>query len=53
MAAILAMPSTQDFIAKQGAEPFVSTPEETNAIVKQELARYGNVIKTAGVKFQP
>lgn len=53
MAAILAQPSTVEFINKQGGDPFISTPEETNAVIKQEHARYGNVIKTAGVKFQP
>lgn len=53
MAAILAMPSTLEFLAKQGAEPFVSTPDETSAIIKQEIARYGKIIKAAGVKFQP
>ncbi len=53
MAAILAMPSTLEFLAKQGAEPFVSTPDETSAIIKQEIARYGSIIKAAGVKFQP
>jgi len=53
MAAILAMPSSVEFINKQGADPFVSTPDETNAVIKAELARYGSIIKTAGVKFQP
>ncbi len=53
MAAILAMPSTLEFLAKQGAEPFVSSPDETSAIIKQEIARYGAIIKAAGVKFQP
>jgi len=53
MTAILAMPSTLEFLAKQGAEPFVSTPDETSAIIKQEIARYGKIIKAAGVKFQP
>lgn len=53
VAAVLAMPSTQEFLLKQGAEPFVSTPEQTNAIIKEEFARYGKIIKEAGIKFQP
>lgn len=53
MAAILAIPDTLDFLAKQGAEPFVSTPEETTALIKAELARYAKIIKDAGIKYQP
>lgn len=53
VAAILAMPDTLEFLARQGAEPFVSTPEETSALIKVELARYAKIIKDAGIKFQP
>ena len=53
IADILAMPSTQEFMAKQGAEPFVSTPEQTSALVKEEVARYAKIIKEAGIKYQP
>ena len=51
--ALLAMPETLDFLAKQGAEPFVSTPEETSALMKTELARYAKIIKDAGITYQP
>lgn len=51
IAAVLATAIAQDYIAKQGAEPFTSNVDETNAIIKQELARYGSIIKTAGVKL--
>ncbi len=53
VAAILAMPSTQEFMARQGAEPFTSTPEQTNAIIKDEVARYAKIIKGAGITHQP
>lgn len=53
VAAILAMPSTQEFMARQGAEPFISTPEQTDAVIKEELARYAKIIKDAGIKYQP
>jgi tripartite-type tricarboxylate transporter receptor subunit TctC len=53
MAAILAAPDTLDFLARQGAEPIVSTPEQTDALIRSELARYGKIIKQAGIKFQP
>lgn len=53
LAVILAMPSTHDFMAKQGAEPFISTPEQTNAVIKDELMRYAKIIKGAGITHQP
>ena len=53
MAAILALPVTQDFMTKQGAEPFVSTPEQTTALIKADVARYAKIIKDANIKWQP
>jgi len=53
VAAVVAMPSTQEFIAKQGAEPFTSTPEQTTTVIKEEIASYARIIKEAGVKYQP
>jgi tripartite-type tricarboxylate transporter receptor subunit TctC len=53
IAVILAMPGTHDFMAKQGAEPFTSNPEQTNAIIREEVARYSRIIKGAGIKYQP
>lgn len=53
VAAILAMLSTHDFLIKQGAEPFVSTPEQTTAVIKEEVARYAKIIKGAGITHQP
>ncbi len=53
LAVILAMPATHDFMAKQGAEPFISTPEQTTAVIKDELARYSKIIKEAGITHQP
>ncbi len=52
MAIILAHPDTLDFIAKQGAEPLISTPEQTNALIKDEVARYAKIIKEAGITYQ-
>ena len=53
MATILARPDTLDFLAKQGAEPFISTPEQTSALIKEEVARYGKIIKDANIKWEP
>ena len=53
LAAVLAMPATQEFMDKQGAEPYISTPEQTAVVIRDEIARYAKIIKTAGIKFQP
>jgi tripartite-type tricarboxylate transporter receptor subunit TctC len=53
VAAALAMSETLDFLARQGAEPLVSTPEQTDALIKSEYARYARIIKTANIRFQP
>ena len=45
-----AMPATQDFMTKQGAEPFVSTPEQMAALMKTDIARYAKIIKDANIK---
>ena len=47
------MPSSEEFIAKQGAEPFISTPEQANAILREEMGRYAKIIRGAGIKFEP
>ncbi len=49
MALILAMPDTQDFLVKQGSEAFVSTPEQVNARIKSDVAKYAKIIKAANV----
>ena len=51
MAAILAKPDVQDFLAKQGSEAFVSTPGEVAALIKADVAKYARVIKAANVKI--
>lgn len=51
--AILAQPATHEFMNKQGAEPFTSTPEKTAVVIREEVARYSKIIKGAGIKFSP
>jgi tripartite-type tricarboxylate transporter receptor subunit TctC len=53
MAAILTTTETQDFLSKQGMEPFVSTPEQTTALIKEDVARYGKIIEQARIKYEP
>jgi tripartite-type tricarboxylate transporter receptor subunit TctC len=53
VAAILAMPDTIDYIAKQGGEPFISTAAQATAVIRDEVARYAKIIKGAGIKYEP
>jgi tripartite-type tricarboxylate transporter receptor subunit TctC len=54
VASILSTPSSQEFLAKQGAEPFITnSPDDMTRVLKEEMARYGKIIKAAGIKFEP
>jgi tripartite-type tricarboxylate transporter receptor subunit TctC len=54
VAGILSMPSSVEFLAKQGAEPFIThSPDDMTAVLKEEMARYGKIIKSAGIKYEP
>ena len=43
-------PDMKPRLAQAGVEPLVSTPEEFGAFIKSEAARFGKVIKDAGIK---
>ncbi len=47
---IIAMPETVDRFVKQGVEPRTSTPEQYGDLIKSEVARWGKVIRDAGIK---
>ena len=47
----LAMPDVKEKLAAQGMEPYVTTPDEFAAIVKADVAKYGQVIKTGNIKI--
>jgi len=51
LAAIVATPSTRDWLHSQGMAPFVSTPEQFAALMKNEMAIYGKIIKAANIKM--
>jgi tripartite-type tricarboxylate transporter receptor subunit TctC len=54
VAAILSTPSSGEFLAKQGAEPFITTsPDDMSAVLKEEIGRYSKIIKAAGIKYEP
>ena len=52
MASILATPDTQEYLIKQGSEAFISTPEQTTALIRSDVARYAKIIKAAGIKME-
>jgi tripartite-type tricarboxylate transporter receptor subunit TctC len=41
-----------DFMAREGADPVASSPEELSALFKREIAKYAKVIKTANIVVQ-
>ena len=52
VAAILALPDSRDYLIKQGSEAFVSTPEQVNALIRSDVARYAKIIKDANIKVE-
>ena len=52
IARILALPDTQEYLAKQGMEPYVLTPEQTAAQTKAVMAKYAKIIKDANIKME-
>lgn len=52
MASILAQPEVIDYLAKQGSEPLISTPEQTTKRLHDDIARNGKIIKDAGIKME-
>ena len=49
---ILRTQEARDWFADQGGEPIIETPEEFAAFIKTEHARWGNVIREAGIKAE-
>lgn len=52
MAAILAMPDVREFLVKQGSEAYPLTPDEVNALIKADIARYAKIVKDASIKIE-
>lgn len=53
LAAVMTSPDAADYMAKQGAEPFINDAAQTDVILREEVSRYAKLIKDAGIKFQP
>lgn len=52
MAAVLASPEIRDRMQAQGMEPWISSPAQFGALLKSDLALYGKIVKTAGIKME-
>jgi len=52
LARIIAMPDVQDYLSKQGMNPFSSTPEQLAMLMKTDMAKWAKVIKTANIKLE-
>ena len=47
---IMHSPELKEKLAATGTEPHTSTPEEFAAYIKSEIAKWGDVVRKAGVK---
>lgn len=50
--AVLAMPDIREKLLSQGVTPFISTPEQFGELMRNDLAKFGRVIKTANIKVE-
>ena len=48
---VLAMKDVADKLTSQGQLPFTQTPEQFAALMREDFAEYGKVIKTANIKI--
>jgi tripartite-type tricarboxylate transporter receptor subunit TctC len=52
IAQILNTPEMRETLSNQGLEPVTGTPEQFGSLIKSDLARWANVIKTAGISAE-
>jgi tripartite-type tricarboxylate transporter receptor subunit TctC len=50
IAGAIKLPDVREFMAKEGADPVGSTPQEFGAFFKAEVDRYAQVIKSANIR---
>lgn len=53
LAAVMTSGDAAEYMAKQGAEPFINDAAQTDAVLREEVVRYAKLIKDAGIKFTP
>lgn len=47
----LSSPETRDFIKANGMEPNPASPAATSAFLKEEIGKWGTIVRTAGIKL--
>jgi tripartite-type tricarboxylate transporter receptor subunit TctC len=47
---LVALPDTKEKLDAQGFVPFYSNPEQTAALLKADIVKYGKIIKAANIK---
>ena len=50
IAGAIQLPDVREFMAREGAEPVGSTPQEFAAFFKNEVDRYAQVIRSANIR---
>ena len=50
IAKAIQLPDVREFMAREGADPVGSTPQEFAAFFKNEVDRYARVIKSANIR---
>ncbi len=50
VAKMVAMPKTKELLATQGFEPYYNDPGQTAALIKRDIARFGDIIREGGIK---
>ena len=49
---IIALPDVSQQFAIQGAEPLGSTPEQFRQLIREDITRWSEVIRTAGARIE-
>jgi len=53
VARVVKLPDVAEGLAKQGADPVGSTPEQFTAFIKSEIAKWSKVVKQSGIELTP
>ena len=51
IAEILKEADFQEILAKQGATPLASSPDQFRALLVKDIAKWANTVKAAGIKM--
>ena len=49
---LVAKPDTKEKLNALGSEPYYNNPEQTAALIKSDIAKYGKIIKDANIKAE-